>query len=178
MFKKILVITTIVVSLTLLQAPLAQDSDSENAKTRLNKEEILDLMVQVGRMPSQQQSSKIDALWQASSAGTTPRSDFLFCTGLAYLGNYKAQRCVASAFENGRGIVEDQSEAYTWYAIALENKIPDKAAEQMIEADKDRVTTRLLSAYPHPTEDELNDLVQAQQTRLAQYREDVKKARK
>jgi TPR repeat protein len=52
------------------------------------------------------------------------------------LGNYKAQRCVGSAYESARGIVEDLSEAYTWYATALENRIADKADEQD-EADQD-----------------------------------------
>lgn len=178
MFRKISLVPMIAVTLSLLQAPLAQESGSENEKTRLNKQETVDLMVRVARMPTQQQSSKIDALWQDPSTSRTPRSDFLFCTGLAYLGNFKAQRCVAGAFENGRGVVEDQSEAYVWYSIALENDIPDKKAEQVIEADKDRVKTKLLSAYPHPTEDELDDLVRAQQTRIERYREDVKKAKK
>ncbi len=178
MLKKLLLLLTVALLPIFLKAPLAQERASENEQTRPNKQEIIDLMIQVGRMPAQQQNTKIDSLWQASSASKTPRSDFLFCMGLAYLGNYKAQRCVAGAYENGRGIVEDQSEAYTWYAVALENKIPDKAAAGMVEADKERVKTRLLTAYPHPTEDDLDDMVQAQQTRIAQYRDEMKKSKK
>jgi hypothetical protein len=178
MLKKILIVLTIALSLSCLQATFAQEPASQSAKTRPNKQEIIDLMIQIGRMPAQQQSSKIDSLWQDFSVSKTPRSDFLFCMGMAYLGNYKAQRCVANAYESGSGIVEDQSEAYAWYAIALENKITDTTAAQKIEADKERVKTRLLSAYPHPTEDELDDLVRAQQTRMTQYRDDVKKPKK
>jgi hypothetical protein len=178
MLKKILIVLTIALPLLFLQAAFAQEPASESAQTRPNKQEIINLMIQIGRMPAQQQNSKIEGLWQDLSASKTPRSDFLFCMGLAHLGSYKAQRCVANAYESGSGIVEDQSEAYAWYAIALENKITDKTAEQKIEADKERVKTRLLSAYPHPTEDELDDLVRAQQTRITQYRDDLKKTKK
>jgi TPR repeat protein len=178
MLKRILSFLTIAMSLVLLQTSRAQQSASENVRTRLNKQEIIDQMLKVGRMSAQQQNSRIDSLWQNASAGKTPRSDFLFCMGLAYLGNYKAQRCVASAYERGRGIVEDQSEAYTWYAVALQNKIPDQGNEQTIDADKERVENRLLAAYPHPTEDELDDMVSAQLTRLTQYQEDLKKVKR
>jgi TPR repeat protein len=155
----------------------AQDS-SEETKTRPNRQEIIDLMVKTAKMPAQQQSAKIDSLWQASSGSPTPRSDFMFCTGLAYLGNYKAQRCVGSAYENGRGVVEDLSEAYAWYAVALDNKAADKPARETIEADKERVKGRLISAYPHPTEDELDDLAKGQKSRIEQYQEDLKSAKK
>jgi hypothetical protein len=178
MFKRVLIVLMVALPLLFLQGPLAQEPDSESAKTRPNKQEIIDSMIRVGKMPVPQQISKIDSLWQDPSTGKTPRSDFMFCMGLAYLGNYKAQRCVAGAYEHGRGIVEDQSEAYAWFATALENRISDPAAQQRIEADKERVKARLLSAYPHPTEDELDDSVRAQQTRIAQYQEDAKKAKK
>jgi hypothetical protein len=178
MLKKILIVLTIGMPLMFLQMPFAQEPVSESVKTRPNKQEIIDLMIQIGRMPASQQTSKIGSLWQDFSASKTPRPDFLFCMGLAHLGNYKAQRCVANAYESGSGIVEDQSEAYAWYAIALENKIADITAGQKIEADKERVKTRLISAYPHPTEDELDDLVRAQQTRITQYRDDLKKSKK
>jgi hypothetical protein len=178
MLKRILSFVTVAISLALLQSSLAQEPASENVKTRLNKQETIDQMLKVGRMSAQQQNSKVDALWKNLSAGKTPRSDFLFCMGLAYLGNYKAQRCVASAYENGRGIVEDQLEAYTWYAVALQNKISDPDDEQTIQADKERVMDRLLAAYPHPTEDELDDMVGARQTRMTQYQDDMKKAKK
>jgi TPR repeat protein len=178
MLKRILVFGTIAVSLVLLQTSLAQEPASETIKTRLNKQETIDQMLKIGRMSAQQQNSRIDSLWQNLSASKTPRSDFLFCMGLAYLGNYKAQRCVGSAYEKGIGIVEDQSEAYTWYAVALQNKISDKGNEEKIDADKERVQNRLLAAYPHPTEDDLDDMVSAQQTRMTQYQDDTKKAKR
>ena len=176
MLKKLLL--TLIIALPLAIATSAQEPASEDAKTRPNKQEVLDLMIKAGRMPAQQQNARIDAIWKDSSAGKTPRSDFLFCTGFAYLGNPKAQQCVGSAYENGRGIVEDLSEAYAWYAVALENKLTDKATAEKIEADKERVKERLLSAYPHPTEDDLDDLAKAQESRIAQYQEDVKKAKR
>ena len=178
MLRNILPLWTLSALLSLSLPAMAQESATETEKTRPNKQEIIDLMIQAGRMPAQQQMSRIDSLWQNLSASKTPRADFLFCLGMAYLGNYKAQRCVASAYEGGLGIVEDSSEAYTWYALALANKIPDPSAAQIIEADKDRVQARLLGAYPHPTEDELEDMVRAQQTRITQYRDDMKKAKK
>jgi TPR repeat protein len=177
MCKRGLFFLTLGLSLGMLQLSFAQESAAEQVKTRLNKQEIIEQMLKAGQMSAQQRDSKVDALWQNPSASNTPRSDFLFCMGLAYLGNYKAQRCVAGAYESGRGIVEDQSEAYTWYAVALENKIPDPKHEQIIAADEDRVKTRLLAAYPHPTEDELDDMVSAQKTRMTQFQDDMKKAK-
>ena len=180
MFRRLLLATTIALPLILAIAAAAQESSnaSEDAKTRLNKQEVFDLMVKAGRMSAQQQSSKLDSIWKDLSTSKTPRSDFLFCAGLAYLGNYKAQRCVASAYENGIGIVDDLSEAYAWYGVALENHISDKAAQELLETDTDRVKQRLLANYPHPTEDDLDDLVRAQKSRIAQYAEETKKARK
>jgi hypothetical protein len=176
MLKRLLI--TAIIALPLIVAASAQEPAPEDARTRPNKQEILDLMIKSGRMPAKQQNARMDAIWQNASTSKTPRSDFLFCTGFAYLGNPKAQQCVGSAYENGRGIVEDLSEAYTWYAVALENKIADKAVAEKSEADKERVKERLLSAYPHPTEDDLDDLVRAQKTRIAQYQEDAKKVKK
>ena len=46
------------------------------------------------------------------------------------------------------------------------------------EEDRDRTRDRLVSAYPHPTEDELNDLVNAQKSRIAHYQEQLKQAPK
>jgi len=175
MLKKILLLFAI--ALPLMAAPIVAQ-ESEDVKTRPNKQEIIDSMVKVGRMPAQQQNAKIGPLWQDLSASKTRRSDFMFCLGLAYLGSYKAQRCVGDAYENGRGIVEDLSEAYAWYSVAAENRIQDKAAQEKIDADKDRVQNRLLSAYPHPTEDDLADAVSAQKSRISQYQEDVKRTKK
>ncbi len=177
MFKKTTLTIVMVLMLAAVQTAAAQGT-SEDTKTRPNKQEILDLMMKIGRMPVRELNSKIDAIWQDIANSKSPRADFLFCLGLSYLGNYKAQKCTASAYEKGIGIVEDLSEAYTWDSVALENKIADKAAEEMIQADKERIKMTLLAAYPHPTEDDLDDLVRTQKTRIAQYQEDAKKAKK
>jgi len=150
--------------------------DSEETKTRPNKQEITGMMANISRMSAQQQANKIDSI--NLSASKTLRSDFMFCTGLAYLGNYKAQKCLGEAYENGRGIVEDPSEAYAWYAIAAEGKIPDKAVQEKLQAEKDRIENKLLAAYPHPTEDDLADMIKAQKSRIEQYQEDMKKSPK
>lgn len=151
---------------------------SEEAKTRLDKKEIVDLIVKTGRMPRAQQDSGLDRILNGKLDSKTPRSDFTFCTGLAFLGNYKAQACVGSAFERGRGIVEDLTDAYIWYAIALENPIDDAAVKQRLLADKDRITLRLRSTYPTPSDEELDEWVSAQKKQMAQYRDEAKKAKK
>lgn len=164
----------IVVMLMIVQAAAAQSAASEDEKTRPNKEDVLAWMAKAAQVPAAQQNTRLDSiLQQDAAAGATPRSDFLFCIGLAYSGNRKAQRCVGKSYEHGRGIVEDLSEAYAWYSIALENKSAAQADEAAIEADRERVKERLLSAYPHPTEDELDDMVKAQKTLIAQYQADA-----
>jgi hypothetical protein len=153
-------------------------SGAEDVKTRPNKEEIAGLMLQTNRLSAAEQNSKVSLILKDQAKSQTPRSDFMFCTSLAYLGNYKGQMCLGNAYENGLGIVEDMSEAYTWYELAAGSNIKDETDAQKAEADRDRVKERLVSAYPHPTEDDLNDLVSAQKTRIAQYQEETKKARK
>ena len=152
-------------------------AETEDVKTRPNKQDITDLMLQAGKMSVQEQNAKIEQILKDQAGSKTPRADFMFCTGLGFLGNYKAQMCVARAYENGLGIVEDLSEAYTWYEVALSNSIADDADAKKVEADRDRVKERLISAYPHPTEDELIDSINAQKTRIAQYQEQQKKAK-
>jgi hypothetical protein len=158
--------------ISLSQYAIAGDED---AKTRPNKEELSALTLEASRMSAQEQDNRLAQILRDQAGSKTPRSDFMFCTGLAYLGNYKAQRCVAYAYENGIGIVEDLTEAYTWYEIALGNNISDEADAQKAEEDRDRTRDRLVSAYPHPTEDELNDFVNAQKSRIAHYQEQLKK---
>jgi TPR repeat protein len=171
MLKKILLTIAMAVPLAFACA-----QDSEDVKTRPNKQEITDMMVKTGRMSAQQQTGKMDAI--DLSASKTPRSDFMFCTGLAFLGNYKAQKCLGEAYENGRGIVEDLSEAYAWYAIAAENQTPAKDIQEKLQAEKDRIENKLLAAYPHPTEDDLADMIKAQKARIEQYQSDVKRSPK
>ena len=170
MLKKLFLAALIALSFAIAQT-IAQDSASEDAKTRPNKQEIVNLMVKV----TPQQISKIDAILADPSGSKTPRSDFLLCTGLAYLGYQNAQLCLGSAYENGRGIVEDPSEAYVWYAIAAESH--SKAGKQA-EAERDRLKTKLQSVYPSPSDDELDDQVRTQKLRIQQYREEASKARK
>ena len=156
------------------QSTMAQ---SEDVIARLNKQEVIELMTQISRMPGQRQNERLAQILKDPAGSKTPRSDFTFCSGMAYLGNYRAQMCVGNAFEKGRGIVEDLSEAYTWYAVASENKNADAAEAQKAEAERDRVKDRLLAAYPHPTEDDLADQVNSQKDRIAQYQEQIKKAK-
>ncbi len=156
------------------QSVIAQ---SESEKARLTGKEITDLMVQASRMPAQQQNSRLDQILKDQAGSRTPRSDFTFCSGLAYLGNFKAQMCVGKAFETGSGIVEDTSEAYTWYAVASENRTADKAEIQQAESERDRLQLKLVAAYPHPTEDDLADMINSLKGRIAQYQEQIKKAK-
>jgi len=175
MLKKFLTLI-LALPIALIQATAVQSP--ADAKNRPDKQEIISLMIQTGRMPAPEKNEKLNSIWKDDSGSKAPRSDFLFCTGLAYLGDYKAQRCVGSAYENARGIVEDPSEAYTWYSIALENRISGQADAQMIEADRERVKTKLTIGYPSPTDDDLDEMVKAQKARIAQYQEEARKAKK
>lgn len=156
-------------------ATAQEPTSPEDVKTRPNKQEIIDLMAKTRARPSSQQDARMDAILKETSAGKTPRSDFMLCNGLAYLGNPKAQLCVGRAYENGWGVVEDLSEAYAWYAIAHENADDDAPAGQRAMADRDRVKDKLLSIYPAPTDDDLEDLVNAQKSRIEQFRDEAKK---
>jgi len=151
---------------------------SEETKTRPDKRETLDWMRSAGRMTPAQQNSRLETIEKGQADSKTPRSDFTFCMGLAHLGSPKAQVCVARAYEHGIGIVEDLAEAYAWYTIALENSAKDAAARERLQAEQDRIVLRLHSAYPAPTEEELEDLVRTGKNRISQYQEELKKARK
>jgi TPR repeat protein len=179
MIKRLLFAMMIVLPLMLNNTmAVAQESPpSENVRTRPNKQEIIELMVKMRRMPASKQDGRMDELWKNPSASQAIRSDFMMCTGLAYLGNFKAQAYVGSGYENGRGVVEDLSEAYAWFAVALENAAADKAAEQRLQTDRDRVKDKLLSVYPAPTDEDLDDLVKAQKSRIAQYQEEANKVK-
>jgi TPR repeat protein len=181
MLKRLLLTALIALPVFFAQSALsaqAPPAGSEGTKTRPNKQEIVNLMVQLGQMPGQQQNSKIDMILSDQAGSKTPRSDFMFCTGLAYLGNAKAQACVAKAYESGLGVVEDPSEAYTWYALACETRIADASEAQKVEEARDRTRDRLVSTYPHPTEEDLQDQVNAQRTKIAQYKSEIKKIKK
>ncbi len=149
---------------------------SENEKTRLSEDEITNLMIQVERLPVLEQNSKMDRIRKDPSGSQTPRSDFLFCVGLAYLGNYKAQAYLGSAFENGRGIVGDNYESYVWYSIALSNAIDAEELKPQIQESRDRVKLALISVYPAPSDQELEELVEAQKNRITECLAEMKKA--
>ena len=148
---------------------------SENEKTRLNKDEIMELMIQVDRLPVLEQNSRMDRIWKDPSGSRTPRSDFLFCMGLAYLGNYKAQAYLGRAYENGRGIVEDTYESYVWYSIALDNAVDDDETKQKIQERRERIKMGMISVYPAPSDHELGEIVEAQKNRITESLAEIKK---
>jgi hypothetical protein len=178
MVKRLFLIALLILPFALSQSVLAEQEAttvSQTVKTRLDKQETTNLMLQVGRMSAKEQDARLAGILKDQADSKTPRSDFLFCSGLAYLGNYKAQMCAGYAYEKGLGIVEDLSQAYAWYALALESHITDDADAKKLEADRDRVKNRLLSTYPHPTEDDLEALVDSQKSQIARYQEQIAK---
>jgi hypothetical protein len=171
------------VALSLALAPIAAlgqglKAESEKEQTRLGKDEITGVMIRVSRVSVAEQNHKIDEIWTNQSSSKTPRSDFLFCAGLAYLGNYKAQACLGRAYENGIGIVQDPSEAYVWYSIALDNPKDGEAIKQKIEAEKDRVKQGLISTYPAPSDEDLAGMVEAQKRRMKEYQAEMRDTRR
>jgi TPR repeat protein len=176
MIKRLFFMATMMVALSTIPVPAPAQGGPEDVKARPNKQDIMDQMTAAGQISASQRNSRLDQIL-SGQPGKAPRSDFMFCLGSAYLGNYKAQRCLGKAYEKGLGIVEDVSEAYTWYSVALENQSADKSAQKEIESDRDRVRDRLFSSYPAPTDDDLEDLVKAQKSRIAQYQSEVKKAK-
>jgi hypothetical protein len=175
------VVLTAITFLIMTQAIPAQQGSSpasEDEKTRPGKEEILGSMTQSARISTQQQDSRLNQILKNQSASKTPRSDFLFCIGMAYRGVVRAQSCVAKAYETGIGVVEDRIEAYGWYAVALENKSASGPLEQSLQAETQRVKDKLQTAYPFPSDDDLEDQFKTQQDRIAQYQSDFKKEKK
>ena len=144
---------------------------SESEITRPDKKEIMDWMNQAEKIPAAQQDEKIAASLKNISASNsaTPRSDFQLCVAFAYLGNAKAQRCVGYAYENGFGVVDDPLEAHSWFALA------SKGGDAESEADVARVTILLNSAYPAPSEEELEVQEKAQKEKIADYQKELKK---
>ena len=174
MIRKLLLAITIISALAPPFSIGQLNPASENERSLLKKSEILDLMTQVGKVPARQQDEKIEQLWTSDGGSKTPRSDFLYCAGFAYLDRYKAQACLGRAFENGLGIVQDYSDAYAWYAIALEHPIEDTAVRDHIQAGKDRVKMTLLSVYPAPSDFELEELVKNQKEKIALYMKEIR----
>jgi hypothetical protein len=180
MIKMLWLTMMMALSLALLPTTISGQglkAESENDQTRLSKDEVTRLMIQVGRVPVVEQDHKIEEIWRDQSSSKTPRSDFLFCVGLAYLGNYKAQACLGRAFEKGVGIVQDPTEAYVWYSIALDAPIDEKELRQNIQADRQRIKQGLVSMYPAPSDEELADLVEAQKHRMTEYLTEIRNTR-
>ncbi len=160
-------LTTAIIAFTFTMAQsTAAEQRSEGDKFRLEKKEILDLMAKSGPTPSRQQNDRLNQILKNQPESGTPRSDFLFCMGLAYWNNSTAQICVGKAYETGRGIVEDLSEAYTWYSLASS------------EADQQRVQMKLQLAYPSPSDEELAEQVKTQQDQIKQNQVEAKKEKK
>lgn len=177
MIKRLWLAVTIILSFSPAQGVFAgqgSSAASENERTRIFKPDIIELMVRIGRLPVLEQSGKMDLIWKEQSRSKTPRSDFLFCMGFAYLGNYKAQAYLGYAFENARGIVEDLSEAYVWYAVALDHPAAEKEFIQKLKADTERVKQKLQMSYPAPTDDDLDDLVKARKEQIVLYLAEIR----
>jgi TPR repeat protein len=176
MVKRLFFLVTIALPVSFMSSPARAQGFPEDVKTRPDKKQIIVQMDAVGQMPAAQRNARLNQILSEPTR-KTPRSDFMFCLGAAYLGNYKAQACLGKAYEAGLGIVEDLSEAYTWYSVALENPSAAKDVEKEIGPDRDRVKQKLLSSYPAPSEDDLDDMVKAQKSRITQYQSEVRKAK-
>lgn len=175
MYRK-LILAFIVSALLSLGATFAvqEPAAPEQVRTRPNKQEIIDWITKARATAPSESEARVDTILKQSSAGSTPRSDFTFCFGLAHLGHPKAQVCTARAYEFAWGVVEDLSEAYAWYAIAAESASGGASAQELASAGRDRVKNKLLSVYPAPSDDDLDDLVREQKSRIEQYRQAAK----
>ena len=173
MIKKLLLAITTILLLAQISVLAQINPASEEEKSLLHESEIIDLMARLEQMSPQQQKEKIDELWADDSGDKTPRSDFLYCSGFAYLDNYKAQACLGRAFENGHGIVQDNMDAYIWYTIALDHPIDDKAFKEKVQASQTHIKQVLVSVYPAPSDYELEEAVKKQREKIEQYRAEL-----
>lgn len=181
MFRKACLKATITLVLALIPIlAVAQDlkPESEVEQTRLNKDEITKLMINVGRMAVSEQKSRMEQIWENRNASTTPRSDFLFSTALAYLDNNLAQAYLGYAYDKGRGIVQDLQEAYVWYTIASKDPINnDEGTAQKIQQDRDRIKMELQSNYPGPSDEDLEAMVKKQTDQITKYLAEIRNTR-
>ena len=150
-------------------------TDSEQDRSRPGKQEIVEIMVKVGKLSPQQRDAQVRGIVQRKSESTTPRSDFLFCLGSAYLGQTIAQICVADDYEHGQGIVDDPTNAFVWYSIALEGKIADAKMEQSVRESRDRVKGKLVQNYPSPSDEELDAMIKEQNARIQESQNEAAK---
>jgi TPR repeat protein len=170
MFRRSFLIFTGLLLIALIQmtAAFPEDSASEGTITRPDRQEIIGMMIKT----APQQNSAIASVIISLPTSTTPRSDFMNCLGRAYWGNPQAQKCVATAYENGRGIVEDPMDAYVWYSIA------EQGSESGDASIAEKLKNKMMATYPAPTEEELEKLVTEQKSQIKQYQEEVKKTGK
>jgi TPR repeat protein len=174
MIKRSLSAIVVILSLFLISLSAQETAISQQDTSRPDKPETLAWMNKTAQIPEKQQNENLDVILRGASApdSKTPRSDFLFCVGLAYWGNGKAQQCLGRAYEKGLGIVEDPMEAYTWFALSAGKNTPGS------DADLERVKTRMLSTYPAPTDEEFENQVTDLKSRISQYQAAAKKSKK
>ena len=171
MFERLLLAVILIFPVFSSAAAAQAPATSETDVYRPDKNDIISWMNQALKIPAAQQNEMIDAALKniSGSAGKTPRSDFQLCLGLAYLGNAKAQRCAGTAYEKGIGIVDDTLEAYVWFELAHSGGNAESGA------DVSRVILVLNSAYPAPSEEELETMAAEQKGKIAGYQKEVKK---
>ena len=170
MFERLLLVVILIFSVFTFAVAVQVPAVSETDIYRPDKSDIISWMNHAAAMTTSQQAEKVDAAIKniSLSGGKTPRSDFQICMGLAYLGNAYAQRCVANAYENGIGIIDDTLEAYVWFELA------HGSGDAESGADVARVIIILNSVYPAPTEEELELLVTEQKIKIAEYLKEIK----
>ena len=171
MFARLLLAVILIFSAFALTVAAQVPATSETDIFRPDKSDIVAWMNLASGIPATQQNERADAALKSisSSGSKTPRSDFQLCVALAYLGNAKAQHCLGYAYEKGIGIVDDMLEAYVWFELAHGGGNAESAA------DVSRVVLILNSAYPAPTEEELETMVAEQKGRIAEYQKEIKK---
>ena len=169
MIKRLFLTVILIFSVFTFAVAAQIPADSETDIYRPGKKEIIDWMDQLSRMPAEQQNERADAALKGISASSskTPRSDFQLCVGLAYLGNAKAQRCVGYAYEKGFGVVNDLTEAYVWFELAHQGGDKEGASDVL------RIITILNSAYPAPSEEELEMMTIEQKRIIGEYRKEI-----
>ena len=170
MFKRLLLVVTIVFSTFTIAMTAQIPAESETTIYRPEKSEIIEWMKQVSKMPAAEQNEKASAALKGISASDskTPRSDFQLCIGLAYLGNTTAQRCAGYAYEKGIGIIDDLMEAYVWFSLA-------SGDDALNDSDASRLLLTLNLNYPAPSEEELETTVSEQKKNIAAYQKEVNK---
>ena len=170
MFERLFFTAILVFSLVTFTVAAQVPAVSETDIYLPDKNDVIAWMNQASKMSAAQQNERADAALEnvSSSGGKTPRSDFQICLGLAYLGNAKAQRCIGYAYEKGIGVVNDMMEAYVWFEIA------HKGGDKKSEPEASRTLLILNSAYPAPSEDELERLTEEQEKKIAEYQKEVK----